>query len=211
VTSVLRPQSAGDARRPAIETKDDRMDDVTSHSITLISIIVGLGLTELLGNLYRLVRDRKRVVWDALPLAWSVFLLLFVLNYWWALVGGLAGAQQFTSVAEFALLLAQPLLLFFACSAALPRFETGQHLDMRSVYENDRRLLLLALALYQISVWATIILTRGFVWDPVAFLRTTILLLTASAFFIKSRRWDWFVVALTLASIMYRIAIQPVR
>ena len=29
--------------------------DVTSHSITLISIIVGLGLTELLPNLHRLI------------------------------------------------------------------------------------------------------------------------------------------------------------
>ena len=187
------------------------MDVATSHSVTLISIIVGLGLTELLGNLYRLVRDRNRVAWDALPLAWSAFLLLFVLNYWWALVAGLAGSQQFTSVAEFALLLASPLLLFVACSAALPRFEAGEDLDMRSAYDRDRRVLFLALALYQVSIWATVILTRGFAWDTVAFLRTTILLLISSAFFITSRRWDWIVVALTLASIMYRVAIQPVR
>lgn len=187
------------------------MDAATNHSVTLISIIVGLSLTALLGNLYRLIRERKRVAWDALPLAWSAFLLLFVLNYWWALVGGLAGSQRFTNVAEFGLLLAPPMLLFIACSAALPRFDAGEVFDMRSAYQNERRVLFLALALYQLSIWATIILTRGFIWDTVAFLRTTILILILSAFFTKSRRWDWVVITLALASIIYRIAIQPVR
>jgi len=187
------------------------MDAATNHSVTLISIIVGLSLTALLGNLYRLIRERKRVAWDALPLAWSAFLLLFVLNYWWALVGGLAGSQAFTNVAEFGLLLAPPMLLFVACSAALPRFEAGETLDMRSAYEKERRVLFLALVLYQLSIWATIILTRGFVWDNIAVLRTTILVLILSAFFTKSRRWDWVVVSLVLASILYRIGIQPVR
>ena len=41
------------------------MDAATNHSITLISIVVGLGLTALLGNLYKLIRERQRVVWDA--------------------------------------------------------------------------------------------------------------------------------------------------
>jgi hypothetical protein len=187
------------------------MDAATDHSITLISIIVGLGLTELLGNLYRLVRDRSRITWDALPLAWFAFVLLFVLNYWWALTAGFGGPQQFASVAEFGLLLAPPLLLFFACSTVLPRLESGAALDMRAAYQNERRVLLLALTLYQISVWVAQILVRGFVWDAVAFIRTAILALVLSAFFTNSRRWDWIVVALALGLVIYRIAIQPVR
>jgi hypothetical protein len=187
------------------------MDIATNHSITLISIVVGLGLTELLGNLYRLVRDRKRVAWDALPLAWFAFVLLFVLNYWWALTLGFAGSQRFTSVAEFGLLLAPPLLLYFVCSTVLPRFDAGEPLDMRAAYQNERRVLFLSLALYQIAVWFAQILIRGFVWDTPALLRTTILLLFLSALFTKSRRWDWVVVTLSLALVIYRIAIQPVR
>jgi hypothetical protein len=38
--------------------------------LTLISIVLGLGLTELLLTFYGLVRARRRVAWDALPLAW---------------------------------------------------------------------------------------------------------------------------------------------
>jgi len=45
--------------------------DIREHSITLVSVIVGLGLTELLGNLNRLVRSRRDVRWHALPLIWA--------------------------------------------------------------------------------------------------------------------------------------------
>jgi hypothetical protein len=44
--------------------------DIREHSITLVSVIVGLGLTELLANLNRLVRSRRDVCWHALPLVW---------------------------------------------------------------------------------------------------------------------------------------------
>ena len=45
--------------------------DVTSHSITLISIIVGLELAELLLNLHRLIHAGDRVRWDPLPVICS--------------------------------------------------------------------------------------------------------------------------------------------
>jgi hypothetical protein len=44
--------------------------EIREHSITLVSVIVGLGLTELLANLNRLVRMRAEVRWHALPLVW---------------------------------------------------------------------------------------------------------------------------------------------
>jgi hypothetical protein len=44
--------------------------------LTLISIVVGLGLTELLLNFHRLVRERRNVSWDPLPLAWALLLLV---------------------------------------------------------------------------------------------------------------------------------------
>jgi hypothetical protein len=44
----------------------------TEHGIVLVSIVVGLGLTDLLGNFRRLVHARERVRWDGLPLAWAL-------------------------------------------------------------------------------------------------------------------------------------------
>ena len=51
--------------------------DITEHSLTLISIIVGIGLTEMLGNLHRLIRNRRRVTWDWLPVTWAAQKLLW--------------------------------------------------------------------------------------------------------------------------------------
>ena len=52
--------------------------DITTHSVTLISIIIGIGLTEMFGNLHRLIRNPTQVTWDWLPVAWSAVLLVVV-------------------------------------------------------------------------------------------------------------------------------------
>ena len=38
--------------------------DIATHSVTLISIIIGIGLTEMFGNLHRLIRNPTQVTWD---------------------------------------------------------------------------------------------------------------------------------------------------
>jgi hypothetical protein len=43
--------------------KGGSLIDIATHSATLISIVIGLGMTEMFGNLYRLIRNRSRVRW----------------------------------------------------------------------------------------------------------------------------------------------------
>ena len=57
---------------------------MTEHWATLVSIIIGLGIADLLVNLHRLIHAGKRVDWDALPLVWATVALLWLFNYWWA-------------------------------------------------------------------------------------------------------------------------------
>ena len=82
--------------------------DATAHSVTLISIIVGLGLTELLLNLHRLIHARHRVQWDLLPLLWTATVLLLLLNYWWALALRRDGSELAHTAGAFGLLLVHP-------------------------------------------------------------------------------------------------------
>src|SRR6185369_11499403 len=91
--------------------------NLEAHSITLISIIIGLGLTEMFGHLYRLIRDRNRVEWDFLPLAWAATMFFLVLNYWWAVYLRIEGSREARTAAEFGLLLAPALLLFLATAS----------------------------------------------------------------------------------------------
>ncbi len=51
--------------------------NITDHLATLLSIVVGLGLTEMFGNLHRLIRTRTRVTWDWLPVAWAAIISIW--------------------------------------------------------------------------------------------------------------------------------------
>lgn len=185
--------------------------DISNHWITLSSIIVGVGLTEMLGNLQRLVRERRRVRWDPLPLVWAGVMLLVVLNYWWAMVAGLDGSGKADTVAQFAVLLASPILLFLMCCNVLPRIEPGGDGDMRAGWHAGRKVFALAFALYQVSNWLVAVFMVGGPWTDVSTLRAIVLALVLSVLFTDSRRWDWIVAGLTIGLLLVRLFTQQLR
>ena len=50
--------------------------DIGGQWATLVSIIIGLGIADLLVNLHRLIHARKEVKWDPLPLGWAAIALV---------------------------------------------------------------------------------------------------------------------------------------
>ena len=78
--------------------------------LTLISIVVGLGLTELLLTFYHLVQARRRVTWDALPLGWALLILIAVVNFWWGIRALMAGVSGLTT-GEFMLVMISPVFM----------------------------------------------------------------------------------------------------
>ena len=69
------------------------------YLLPLISVIVGLSITDLTTSLHRLLRARRRVEWDWLPLATALLAVALVLNVWWQLYQ--ANAKEAWTVAEF--------------------------------------------------------------------------------------------------------------
>ncbi len=185
--------------------------DVAAHAITLISIIIGLGLTEMFAKLYRLIRNRRRVRWDYLPLAWVFTLFLLVLNFWWFLFLRLEGSAQTGTVADFGIILVPPILLFVATASVLPDFSGEDDWDMRRDYDEQRRVILVTLALYQVSTFATAMAIGRFSWDFLAIVRLAILALIVAVLLSKSRRWDWLAVVAMLAVLFFRLSTQVVR
>ncbi len=49
------------------------------HLVALISIIVGLGLTDLAQSIRELIRPGHSVRWDGLPLGWAAFTFLLTI------------------------------------------------------------------------------------------------------------------------------------
>lgn len=82
----------------------------------LLSIIVGLGLTDLAKSLRELVRPQRRVEWHWLPLLWAATTFLLAIQVWWNSFSFLKGA---TAAFFFPYLIAF-VLLYLTCAFALP-------------------------------------------------------------------------------------------
>jgi len=185
--------------------------DITAHSVTLISIIIGLGLTEMFGNLHRLIRNRTRVTWDWLPVAWSATLLILVINYWWSLYLGVSGLQQLSNAAEFGLLLIPPILLFLTTASVLPNFDPNSEWDMRRHYGEQRKTFIVTFVLYQCSTWTTAMVVGTFGWNVISVVRASILLLLVLMLLLNKRRWDWVGVLAIFAVLIFRLTTQVMR
>lgn len=185
--------------------------DITDHSVTLISIIVGIGLTEMFGNLHRLIRNRDQVTWDWLPVVWSAVLLLLVVNYWWAIYQGIIGIDQLSNAAELGLILVQPIVLFLLTASVLPNFGTTRKWDMQRYYDEHRRTFISTFILYQ-CVTSAVALTVGTLgWNAASAARAMILLLLLLMLLFDKRRFDWVATLTILAVLILRLTTQVVR
>ena len=185
--------------------------DIINHAVTLISIIVGIGLTEMFGNLHRLIRNRAQVSWDWLPVLWAASLLVLVINYWWAIYQGIIGLDRLSNAAELGLILIQPILLFLLAASVLPSFGAGRTCDMRLYYEDSRRTFLVTFVVYQILNYAIAFIIGTLGWNIATGIRTIILLLLVVALLINKRWFDWLAAAGTLGVLILRLTTQLTR
>jgi hypothetical protein len=84
--------------------------DAFSYLSVLLSIILGLGLTQLLTAVGRLIRHRDRVRLDWLPLLWAAVLLVVYVQTWWAMFG-LRNVREWTFVATLVVSIAKDLVI----------------------------------------------------------------------------------------------------
>jgi hypothetical protein len=176
--------------------------------LTLISIVVGLGLTELLLSFHRLVRARRRVTWDALPLAWAALILIAAVNFWWGIRALMAQASGWLT-GTFMLAMISPVFLFLASAAALPKVEAGASLDMKAAYADERSAFLLFLFGYQCGNWIIDFAVRGGPPEMiVAVSRSIAGLALVVALLARSRRWDWVAFAIIAAAYAARLVTQ---
>ena len=111
--------------------------DAFSYLSVLLSIIIGLGITQVLTAIGRLIRQRERVRGDWLPLLWAVALLVLYVQVWWSMFG-LRNNPQW-SFGQFLVVLAQTATLYVMAALVLPE-EVGEGgVDLRLYYEQQRR------------------------------------------------------------------------
>lgn len=124
------------------------------------SIILALAVTDLATSTHRLLRARKRVRWDWLPLAVALQILFATVQYWWVFFEIWRSTARFTLggfLPDFVTL----LLLFFIASAALPDEVPAEGLDLEAYYFESRTYFWSLFLLLVVSTTASIIFHRA--------------------------------------------------
>lgn len=110
--------------------------DAFAYLSVLLSIILGLGLTQLLTAVGRLIRHRDRVRIDWLPLLWAAVLLVIYVQVWWAMFG-LRQVRVWTFF-EFLIVLGQVVALYMMAPVALPEQVDEVGVDLGAYFDSHR-------------------------------------------------------------------------
>jgi hypothetical protein len=108
-----------------------------SYLSVLLSMVIGLGLTQLLTVFGRMIRHRGHVRFDWVPLLWAVVLLVNFVQVWWSLFGLRSHPEW--SFLEFLIVLAQTAALYLMAAVALPEQIDGRDVDLFAHYDRHRR------------------------------------------------------------------------
>jgi hypothetical protein len=182
------------------------------HSIALISVVVGLGLADLLGNFNRLMRFRREVRWDALSLAWALIAVLLVNNYWWGLYAGNVAATSASSAGTFLVGLSLPVMLYLICAAALPNARTASGRDMRQCYLAESRYFFALVLLYILATLVqTVVVSGAFRLTVPMSERLAIIAALLPLLWVRRAGYHWFAALVVLGVIADRLFEQALR
>src|SRR3954447_11069846 len=106
--------------------------DAFSYLSVLLSIIIGLAITEILQGYRGLLLSRSRVKLYAPTIIWSALLLVFSAQLWWA-SSGLASHTEW-SFATFGVILLQTVLLYMMSAIVIPEVASRESADLRTHY-----------------------------------------------------------------------------
>lgn len=125
--------------------------DAFSYLSVLLSIILGLAITQILQGLrgLMLARSSTRMYWPSL--AWAVVLLVIDTQVWWAMYD--LRLRQDWSFLGFSVLLAQTVPLYLLAGLVLPDVAVGKSVDLREHYHaNHRWFFILLVVLLLVSI-----------------------------------------------------------
>lgn len=111
--------------------------DAFSYLSVLISIILGLAVTQVLQGYRALLLAKGRIHADAAPLIWSGLILLFAAQAWWASFG--LTERPDWDFLDFAVILLQMALLYMLSALVLPDVPAEQPVDLAGHFERHRK------------------------------------------------------------------------
>ena len=134
--------------------------DAFSYLSVLLSIVLGLAITQVLQGLGRILQERARtrMYWPAI--AWAVLLLVIFVQTWWAMFG-LRNVAHW-SFAAFAVVILHVTVLYLLAALVLPDPGREGEIDLRAnYYAHARAFFSVAVAATVVSLMKDLVLTGG--------------------------------------------------
>jgi len=158
------------------------------HLSVLISIILGLAITQLLQGLRGIVLERARIRLYWLPIAWAAIVLLICVQSWWAIYG-LRLVREWTFL-SFAVVLLQVIAVYMQAAFVLPDFTGDDPVDLHAHYYDHVRWFFGALILTLLASLAKDLVLGGHL--PAAANLTFHLVMIVVALIATLTRREWY-------------------
>jgi hypothetical protein len=160
--------------------------DQFSYLSVLLSIIVGLTVTQILQAFRGIVLARTRVRMYWLPIGWAILVLVVAIQSWWAMFG-LREREKWT-FAEFLIVLLQNVMLYLGAGLVFPDFE-GEPVDLREHYFAHHRIFFgIFVVTLLISLSKDLVLS-GHLPDPLNVAFHALFIVGAAIAMLTSREW----------------------
>ncbi len=111
--------------------------DAFSYLSVLLSIILGLAITQILQGYRGLLLARGRVTFYAPTMIWTGLLLVITAQAWWSSFGLVKHANW--TFLQFCAVLLQMIVLYMMCGLVLPDVPTEEAVDLRGHFYRERR------------------------------------------------------------------------
>ena len=173
----------------------------------LVSIIIGLAITQLLSGAARLIQLRRRVRPHAATLCWMVSLFLANTQIWWASFE--RREREDWNFFLFLLYLLMPILAFLLSYLVLPELGDEDEIDLAANFADNHTWFFLLLALLPtVSLVDELLETRTLPRDSDAIFRLVLLAFALIAGRIRGRHLDLWIALVGLALTCVYVATQ---
>ncbi len=181
----------------------------------IASVVVAVGMTEIVGGWGRLARADGEIKFDWLHLGWTIYILLLSVQYW---IGMWSYRElHIEYVGQIFFLVVPTLFLVLATFAMSPDVVNRSQIDMRTYYLEKRRVVFLSLAVFSLAAWLADIVIVGYERLEVSFMLFSIvsgLVLCALAY--SQRVWLHgavlvFLIGSVVAYFFSHVAVQDQR
>ena len=179
------------------------MTDEFNYLITFISVLVGLGMTNLLHSLHLILKARKLITWNWVPLAWAFIAFESLIIMWFNLKIELTSFYS-ESVLGLLLFLAPTVCHLLFVMAVLPDETPQEKLDLKSWYF-DQTKYLFSLT----SIMMVLLFINRVVADKVSMYTffTNVMFIGISILLSRSKRYSLHAIVVIIVLILMHIGI----